>query len=85
VYREPVSAPCRAQSANIPRGEGFLRYYGRAVFDDDPALFRKACEQADYISKLYNEKNGRKLRMFCLSEATAEFRNLTGIQESLSM
>ena len=66
-------------------GKGFLRYYGKAIFDDDPALFQKACEEADYIPKMYNEKNGHKLRMFYLGEATAEFRNLAGIQESLTM
>jgi len=66
-------------------GRGFLRYYGKAVFDDDPALFRKACAAADYIPKMYNEQTGRTLRMFRIGEATAEFRNLAGIQESLEM
>ena len=66
-------------------GKGFLRYYGRAVFDDDPALFRQACAEADYIPKMYNEKTGHELRMFYLGEATAELRSLAGIQESLAM
>jgi hypothetical protein len=34
---------------------------------------------------MYNERTGHKLRMFCLGEATAELRNLAGIQESLAM
>ena len=66
-------------------GKGFLRYDGKAVFDDDPALFRQACKEADYIPKMYNEKKGRKLRMFYLDEATAEFRSLAGIEESLTL
>ena len=66
-------------------GKGFLRYYGKAVFDDDPALFQQACAEADYIPKMYNEKTGRRLRMFHLEEATAELRSLAGIQESLPM
>ena len=66
-------------------GSGFLRYYGKAAFDDDPALFQKACAEADYIPKMYNEKTGRRLRMFHLEEATAELRSLAGIQESLPM
>lgn len=66
-------------------GKGFLRYYGKAVFDDDPALFQKACRAAEYLPKMYSEKTGHKLQMFSLGEATAEFRNLAGIQESLPM
>jgi len=83
---------CYRQLAKNPKieiaasdGKGFFRYYGKAVFDEDPALFRQACEEADYIPRMYNEKNGHKLQMFHLGEATAEFRSLTGIQESLSL
>lgn len=66
-------------------GKGFLRYYGKAAFDDNPALFQKACGEADYLPKMYNEKTGHTLRMFYLEDATAEFRNLAGIQESLKL
>lgn len=66
-------------------GRGFLRYYGKAIFDDDPALFEQACAEADYIPKMYNEKTGHKLGMFYLADATAEFCNLMGVEESLKM
>ena len=66
-------------------GKGFIRYYGKAVFDDDPALFAQACAEADYLPQMYNEKTGHKLRMFYLGEATAEFRDLVGIKESLAL
>jgi len=57
----------------------------RTVGQPDPALFRQACAEADYIPKLYNEKTGHELRMFYLGEATAKLRSLAGIQESLAM
>ena len=66
-------------------GKGFIRYYGKAVFDNDPGLFQKACSEADYLPKMYNEKTGHKLQMFYVGEATAEIRSLVGIQESLKM
>lgn len=66
-------------------GRGFLRYYGKAKFDNNPAIFQAACQAADYIPKMYNEKTGHVLGMFYLEDATAEFRNLVGIQESLSL
>lgn len=28
-------------------GKGFLRYYGKAVFDDNPAVVKRAFEEAD--------------------------------------
>lgn len=66
-------------------GKGFLRYYGKAEFSDDPALFEHACAEADFLAKMYNEETGRKLGLFCLTDATAEFRNLFEIEESLEM
>lgn len=66
-------------------GQGFLRYYGKAVFVDDPALFEQACAEADYLPKMYNEQTGRKLGMFYLADATAEFCSLFQVEESLSL
>ncbi|WP_283171529.1 pyridoxamine 5'-phosphate oxidase family protein [Curtanaerobium respiraculi] len=66
-------------------GKGFLRYYGTAVFDDRPELFEQACAEAPYLPKMYNEETGRVLAMFYLADATAEFRSLFAIEESLDM
>ncbi|HUM84618.1 MAG TPA: pyridoxamine 5'-phosphate oxidase [Lachnospiraceae bacterium] len=66
-------------------GKGFIRYYGKAVFDNNPDLFQKACAKADYPPKMYNKKTGHKLQMFYIVEATADIRSLVGIQESLKM
>jgi len=66
-------------------GRGFLRYYGKAVFDDNPEIFEEACKAAPYIPKMYNDETGHKLGMFYLSDATAEFCGLNGIEKSLEM
>lgn len=66
-------------------GKGFLRYYGKAVFVDDKEILAAAFKSADYLEKMYNPETGRKLRMFYLADATAEFRNLFSIEESIKM
>jgi uncharacterized pyridoxamine 5'-phosphate oxidase family protein len=66
-------------------GKGFLRYYGKASLTTTRPCSRRPAQEADYIPKMYNEKTGHKLGMFSLGEATAELRNLAGIQESLTM
>ena len=66
-------------------GQDFLRYYGKAVFVDYPAILQKAFAIADYLPKMYNERTGHKLGMFYLDDATAEFCSLSGVKESLKL
>lgn len=66
-------------------GKGFLRYYGKAVFDENPEIVAKAYELAPFLSNLYNESTGRVLGMFTLADATAEFRSLMGVEETFSL
>mgnify|MGYP003587596103 CR=1 FL=1 len=83
VYRQLQANPKVEICASD--GKGFLRYYGTATFDERPELFEKACSEAPYLPKMYNEKTGRKLAMFYLADATAEFRSLFAVEESLDM
>ncbi|HIZ64315.1 MAG TPA: hypothetical protein H9809_00145 [Candidatus Blautia pullicola] len=55
------------------------------IFVENPEILKKAFETADYLPKMYNEKTGHKLGMFCLDEAVAEFCSLRGVEESLDM
>jgi len=64
-------------------GKGFLRYYSKAVFVDDEQLTKQVFDEAEYLSKMYNEQTGHKLGMFYLADATAEFCGLMGVQETL--
>lgn len=61
----------------------WLRYYGKAVFEEDYALGSSIVNGNEFLKMMYNEENGRKLAMFHLEEATAEIRDMGGnIQES---
>ena len=66
-------------------GEGFLRYYGEAIFDDDPAVAAAALELLPKLKTVYNERTGLKLGMFYILNGTAEFRNRAEIEDSLSL
>lgn len=82
-YRQLQANPNVEISASD--GKGFLRYYGKAAFVENQALLDQAFAEAPYLPEMYNEKTGRKLGMFYLADAIAEFRSLFGIEESVSM
>lgn len=65
-------------------GKGFLRYYGRAVFESDDALAEEALASAPALRRIYNAETGYKLGIFHLENATAEFRNMLGVEESFA-
>ena len=68
----------------VCRDKEFLRYYGKAVFETDDKIANIAVESAPFLKQIYNETTGKKLAMFHLEEATAEFRSMMEIQESYS-
>lgn len=68
----------------ICKDSEFLRYYGKAVFETDDRIANIAIKFSPFLQKIYNESTGKKLAMFRLEEATAEFRSMTGIQEAYS-
>ncbi|WP_295722635.1 pyridoxamine 5'-phosphate oxidase family protein [uncultured Methanobrevibacter sp.] len=78
VYKQMKQNPYVEVSATVmPR---FIRYYGKVVFDDNPALIDKVFEIMPEIKELY-EKSGWKMGVFHLEEATCEFRNMIEIEE----
>ena len=61
----------------------FLRYYGKAVFEEDYALADAIVAENEFLQSIYNDETGFKLAIFHLEEATAEIRDVTGkINES---
>ena len=61
----------------------FLRYYGKAVFEEDYALADAIVGENEFLQSIYNDETGFKLAIFHLEEATAEIRDVTGkINES---
>ena len=80
VYRQMRGSPhvgfCAADS------KGFLRYFGKAVFEADDTIAQQVLAAALAMQKIYNSETGYRLAIFHLENATAEFRNMLAVQES---
>lgn len=83
VYRQMQDNPRVEICACV--GEKFLRYYGRAVFAQDEALQTCAFETLPMLREIYNEQTGYQLGVFSLTEATAEMRGMTGVEETVEL
>lgn len=58
------------------KGADIVRYYGKAVVDDDPTLFDKAVKVLPLLAQIYNEQTGLKVALFYLEDAKAEYSNM---------
>lgn len=81
VYKQLQKNPNAEICALV--GTDFLRYYGKAVFETDVELAEKALDSMPSLRQIYNEETGNKLGIFHLEEATAEFRSMMSIKESI--
>ena len=70
VYRQLKANP-RCEIAAVKPDGHWLRYTGKAVFEDDPKYAEAALEAAPHLRKVYNEETGHKMMIFRLEEATA--------------
>lgn len=81
VYRQMEKNPNVEIVALV--GSDWVRYYGKAVFEEDYTLGSSLVENSDFLKQIYNDETGYKLAIFHLEDATAEFRDVTGkINES---
>ena len=83
VYRQMTANPSIELCAC--KGQGFLRYYGTAVFEETSDIAEMALEAAPVMRQIYNDQTGYKLGIVSLRHATAEFRNMMGVEESYSL
>lgn len=83
VYRQMETNPY--VEFCVCKDREFLRYYGKAVFEKDDKIANAAISATPFLQQVYNETTGKKLGMFHLENATAEFRTMTGIQESFAL
>ena len=60
----------------------FIRYYGTATADDTPELVEKTFEIMPEIGEMYKANNW-DMGIFYLDDATAEFRNIMEVEETL--
>lgn len=81
VYRQLTRNPNVEICAE--KDNGFLRYYGKAVFTKDASLQEKAMDVMPMLRDIYNEETGNTLGIFSLESATAEFRRMLDIQEKV--
>lgn len=58
------------------QGRDIVRYWGKAVVDDDPALCEKAVKVLPLLAQIYNEQTGLKVALFYLEDAKAEYMNM---------
>ena len=56
----------------------FLRYYGKAVFEETYEFADAIVAGNEFLQGIYNDETGFKLAIFHLEEATAEIRDITG-------
>ena len=64
-------------------GGKFFRYFGTAVFDEDPTLMADALEALPMLKNIYNDETGNVLGMFYLDDATFEIRSLFKVEETV--
>lgn len=82
VYQQMSSNPNVEFCATC--GANFLRYFGTATFDPNPELTEKALDSLPMLKNIYNETTGNKLGIFYLTNATAEFRSMLKVEETIN-
>lgn len=83
VYRQMQANP--NVELCVCKGREFLRYYGKVVFETDDKIADAAVSSSPILQQIYHESTGKKLGIFHLENATAEFRTMTGIRESFTL
>ena len=82
VWKQIQENPKIEIVALAPEKDKFIRYYGNATADDNPELVEKCFEIMPEIAEIYKE-NGWEMGIFYLNDATAEFRNIMAVEETL--
>ena len=83
VYRQMQANPHVEVCAC--KGADWVRYSGTAVFDSSAALYKKACETLPLLARIYNKESGLVLGIFRLENASADFGNLMGVQQTVQI
>ncbi len=70
VYRQMAANPKVEIVACKPDGH-WMRYTGRAVFEDDPKYAEAMLDAMPHLRDIYNEQTGNKMMAFHLDDAKA--------------
>lgn len=79
LEKNPYAEICACKSGK------FLRYFGKAVFEEDDTITEAVFKKSPGLKKIYNESTGHKLGIFHLEEATAEFHAMSKLESSYSL
>ena len=70
MYKQVVANPKVEIVACKPDGH-WMRYTGKAVFDEDPKYAEAMLDMMPDLRNIYNEQTGNKMMTFHLEDATA--------------
>ena len=78
VYRQMKENPLVEIAAFTPNDRKWLRYTGRAVFEDNKEVQEKVFEALPHLRKAYSEESGHKMMIFTLEDAKARVIDMAG-------
>ena len=70
VYKQLLANP-KCEIVAAKEDGHWMRYTGKAVFEEDDKYAEMALESAPHLRQIYNEETGNKMKMFHLEDATA--------------
>ena len=82
VYKQLVRNP-KVELVALKSDGHWLRYTGKAVFEDDPACAKAALDAMPHLRNIYNEQTGYKMKTFSIEDASAYDIPVMGIGEKL--
>lgn len=66
------------------KGSEFLRYYGKAVFEENESMAVEILENSPGLQKIYNSTTGHKLGVFHLEDSIAEFHVMSKLKTTFN-
>ncbi len=70
VYKQLLANP-KCEIVAAKEDGHWMRYTGKAVFEEDEKYAEMALESAPHLRQIYNDETGNKMMMFYLEDATA--------------
>ena len=83
VYRQMQENPHVEIAAFTPNDRKWLRYTGKAVFEDNDNVREKILEELPHLRRAYSPESGHRMMIFTLEDATARIIDMAGNEEIL--
>lgn len=82
VYRQLLANP-KCELVAAKQDGHWMRYTGKAVFEEDPKYAEAMLNGAPHLKQIYNEQTGKKMMCFHIEDATAVDIAVMGDGENL--